>query len=95
MNTEIKTYNEKQAFADKEICSLLASAIGSKLPEAEGKIWHSHPVWFLNGNPIVGYSKQKPGIRLMFWSGAGFEEDNLNIRSKTHIVLCNGYLIIY
>ena len=50
---------------DKEICDLLANIIDSELAEAESKIWHAHPVWFLNGNPIVGYSKQKKGIRLM------------------------------
>lgn len=47
------------------------------LPNAENKIWHRHPVWFLDGNPIVGYSKLKAGIRLMFWSGASFEEAKL------------------
>ena len=36
----------------------------------------------MEGNPIVGYSKQKPGIRLMFWSGASFEEDGLNVVGK-------------
>jgi hypothetical protein len=49
------------------------------LTEAENKIWHAHPVWFLDGNPIVGYSKQKKGIRLMFWSGKSFDEDKLNV----------------
>ena len=65
---------------DREICNLLAREINLHLPKAENKIWHSHPVWFLDGNPIVGYSKQKPGLRLMFWSGADFEEDALSIR---------------
>ncbi|MDP3469094.1 MAG: DUF1801 domain-containing protein [Daejeonella sp.] len=79
MNLEIKTFNEKLIPEDKEICDLLASTIDAELPEAESKIWHAHPVWFLAGNPIVGYSKQKPGIRLMFWSGADFNEEGLNI----------------
>ena len=52
------------------------------MAEAELKIWHSHPVWFLDGNPIVGYSKQKKGIRLMFWSGADFNEENLNVKGE-------------
>jgi Domain of unknown function (DU1801) len=82
MKPEIQAYNDKQTIADKEICNLLASAIDSELTEAENKIWHAHPVWFLDGNPIVGYSKQKPGIRLMFWSGADFEEENLSIRGE-------------
>jgi hypothetical protein len=73
-------YNDKQATEDKEICNRLAEIIDQKLVEAESKIWHGHPVWFLDGNPIVGFSKQKAGIKLMFWSGADFEEDKLNIR---------------
>ncbi|HOY11577.1 MAG TPA: DUF1801 domain-containing protein [Saprospiraceae bacterium] len=80
MNQEIKNYNEKLTPADNEICSELATIINSELTNAESKIWHAHPVWFLDGNPIVGYSKQKKGVRLMFWSGADFEEANLNVK---------------
>ncbi|OFX26055.1 MAG: hypothetical protein A2041_09215 [Bacteroidetes bacterium GWA2_31_9b] len=82
MNSEIHTYNNRQIKVDKEICNLLATKIDSEITEAESKIWHSHPVWFLNGNPIVGYSKQKEGLRLMFWSGASFEEEKLNLIGK-------------
>jgi len=77
MNREIKAYNNKQSAEDKMICNTLAEEIDNNLTKAESKIWHSHPVWFLDGNPIVGYSKQKAGIRLMFWSGVSFEEENL------------------
>lgn len=66
MHTDIKSYNNKQTTSDKAICNRLATIIDSELAEAENKVWHAHPVWFLEGNPIVGYSKQKPGIRLMF-----------------------------
>ena len=82
MIEEIKTYNEKQILEDEEICNLLANTINNNLKEAESKIWHAHPVWFLDGNPIVGYSKQKKGIRLMFWSGADFDEANLNVKGE-------------
>ena len=80
MNQEIKNYNEKLDAADIEICNELATIINAELTNAESKIWHAHPVWFLDGNPIVGYSKQKKGVRLMFWSGADFEEANLNVK---------------
>ena len=79
---EIKTYNENLIANDKAICNALAAIIDRELTEAESKIWHSHPVWFLDGNPIVGYNKQKSGIRLMFWSGADFEEDDLIVRGE-------------
>lgn len=75
---EIKAYNDSQTPSDREICDALAEAISRGLPKAENKIWHAHPVWFLDGNPIVGYSKLKAGIRLMFWSGASFDEEDLS-----------------
>ncbi|MFH1119959.1 MAG: DUF1801 domain-containing protein [Bacteroidota bacterium] len=79
MNIEIQNYNQKQTTVDAEIFSLLATIIDGELAGAESKIWHAHPVWFLDGNPVVGYSRQKAGCRLMFWSGADFEEAQLNV----------------
>lgn len=82
MHPETLKYNDQLEANHKEVCDLLAEEIDRNLPKAENKIWHAHPVWFLDGNPIVGYSKQKPGIRLMFWSGADFEEAGLNVVGK-------------
>ncbi len=82
MNEEIISYNSKGTSADKAICDMLSQTIDKELKKAESKIWHAHPVWFLDGNPVVGYSKQKAGWRLMFWSGASFEEDGLNVVGK-------------
>ena len=82
MNETIAKYNDLQSQDDKAIADLLAQTIDNELTEAESKIWHANPVWFLDGNPIVGYSKQKAGWRLMFWSGADFEEPALNIKGS-------------
>ncbi|MNK89544.1 hypothetical protein D3C87_1095560 [compost metagenome] len=77
MKSEIQTYNNSQTAEDKEICNLLYNIIDKNITEAENKIWHAHPVWFLDGNPIVGYSKLKGSVRLLFWSGQSFEEEKL------------------
>ena len=77
MNPTVKAFNESQTEIEADICNCLADTINMFLPDAENKIWHRHPVWFLEGNPIVGYSKLKAGIRLMFWSGTSFDEENL------------------
>ncbi|MCG8371897.1 MAG: DUF1801 domain-containing protein, partial [Balneolales bacterium] len=77
MLKEIQTYHNSYTAGDKKIFDLLYREISSGLPNAENKIWHSHPVWFLEGNPVTGYSKQKKGVRLMFWSGMSFEEESL------------------
>lgn len=78
MHPNSKKYNEGQADADREICDVLANEIEEGLPEAENKVWHSHPVWFLEGNPIVGYSTLKEGVRLLFWSGQSFTTGGLS-----------------
>ena len=77
MNKDVQAYNNSESANDKAICDLLATEIDSNLPEAANKIWHAHPVWFLEGNPIVGYSKMKDSVRLLFWSGQSFEEAGL------------------
>lgn len=82
MNPEIIAYNNKQIEADKEICDLLMQEINKHLPEAESKVWHAHPVWFLDGNPVAGYSKLKDSVRLLFWSGQSFDEPALANEGK-------------
>ena len=77
MHPDTRTYNAAQSPGDKAICDLLADEIDRALPDAENKVWHGHPVWFLDGNPVVGYSKQKACIRLLFWSGQSFDEPGL------------------
>lgn len=80
MHPQICDYNSKQNENYKVICDLLEDIISSELGREENKIWHAHPVWFINDNPIVGYSIQKKGVRLMFWNGADFDEVGLNVK---------------
>lgn len=77
MKPEIETYNLALSETERAISQLLATEIIQQLPEAEYKIWHGHPVWFLEGNPVAGYSKLKGCIRLLFWSGQSFDEPEL------------------
>ncbi len=74
MIQEIQDYHHKQSISDQAICDLLNTLICENLKFTENKIWHAHPVWFIDGNPIVGYSKLKSCIRLLFWSGQSFDE---------------------
>ena len=75
--TTIDAYHAAQTPEDWAICDALRTGIDKGLPEAESKIWHAHPVWFLDANPIVGYSKLKSCIRLLFWSGQSFTTPGL------------------
>jgi hypothetical protein len=77
MNKDVQAYHEALALSDQEISAILFREISGCMPEAENKVWHRHPVWFLDGNPIVGYSKLKDSVRLLFWSGQSFDEPGL------------------
>ncbi len=82
MNQAINAYNGKLAGPDAEIGKALCRIISCSLPDAESRIWHGHPVWFLDGNPIAGYSKMKDGMRLLFWSGQSFKQPGLSPEGK-------------
>ena len=77
MNSTIQPYADAQNENDKAICNKLKQLIDDNLPEATSKIWHGAPVWFIDGNPIVGYWVRKHDVRLLFWSGQSFEELDL------------------
>lgn len=78
MNKDIRAYNSVFSKEDKKICDKLAKEIDAGLPKAESKVWHRTAVWFLDGNPIVGYAKRKDSVQLLFWSGQSFGEEGLN-----------------
>ena len=82
MHSEIDAYNHARLPSDRSICKLLAHQIDLRLPDAECRIWHGHPVWFINDNPIVGYCKLKDSIQLLFWSGQSFDEGGLRAEGK-------------
>ncbi|MFZ6022752.1 MAG: DUF1801 domain-containing protein [Patescibacteria group bacterium] len=75
--TTIEEYNNSLTSQEQAISAKLQTIINTELTNATSKLWHGAPVWFLDGNPIVGYSSQKRGLRLMFWSGADFGENQL------------------
>lgn len=77
MNKDVQKYHAKLDYEDKLICEELYRLISLNLPNAENKVWHAHPVWFLDGNPIVGYHKLKDNVRMLFWSGQSFDEPGL------------------
>lgn len=77
MDTTITDYNTAQTGSSREICEKLAQEISLGLPTAESKVWHGHPVWFLEGNPITGYAVRKNNVQLLFWSGQSFDEPGL------------------
>lgn len=92
MNTNIQKYiGNLEDKVDRDICYELQDLIDTNLSFTESKIWHAHPVWFINGNPIVGFSKLKQHVRVMFWSGQSFNEDKLDLKGEKFKDAAIGY----
>jgi hypothetical protein len=79
---DILTYQEQLDDESRAICDVLLATIESELPDAERKVWHAHPVWFFDGNPVVGYDRLKASVRLLFWSGQSFTEPGLAVEGS-------------
>lgn len=82
LHPAVVQYHQAQRPEVQALCEILAGEICAALPEAEHKVWHGHPVWFLDGNPVVGYSKLKDSVRLLFWSGQSFDVAGLTPEGK-------------
>lgn len=77
-SSDILNYESALTEWERNICEALRNEIETILPDATSKVWHGHPVWFLEWNPIVWYSKLKDSIQLLFWSGQSFDESDLS-----------------
>lgn len=75
---DIRAYQDRLDAEARPICDLLLETIERELPDAERKVWHAHPVWFFDGNPVVGYDRLKASVRLLFWSGQSFRVPGLD-----------------
>jgi hypothetical protein len=40
------------------------------------------PVWFMDGNPVVGYNATAKYVNLLFWNGQSFIEKGLTAAGK-------------
>ena len=75
----VSDYNHSLEGKNRELADRLSKLFEEVVPVAEGKVWHGHPVWFIDGNPVFGYSLKKSGIEVLFWSGQSFK--NLGLRA--------------
>lgn len=74
---DISAYQHTLDAVARPICDLLLTTIEAALPDADSRVWHAHPVWFFDGNPVVGYDRLKASVRVLFWSGQSFRAAGL------------------
>ena len=71
----IAAYTAALAPGHAAVCQQLRAEIDKALPKATSKLWHGHPVWFIDDPPVTGFNlTAKKGVSLLFWSGQLIEE---------------------
>jgi hypothetical protein len=74
----IAAYSKAQPRAFGAMCDALRKLIDAAMPKkATSKVWHGSPVWFLDDNPVVGYSIKAKAVCLLFWNGQALDEPEL------------------
>ncbi len=61
----------------RSLATKLIEMFNQALPDCKTKVWHSIPVWFQEGNPIVTYFVKKDQVFVMFWNGQKFDRGGL------------------
>jgi hypothetical protein len=73
----IAAYSQALTPELRAICEKLRELITAAIPEAASKVWHGSPVWFMDDNPVVGYSATAEAVNLLFWNGQAFGDPAL------------------
>ncbi|MEY4554216.1 MAG: hypothetical protein RL197_643 [Actinomycetota bacterium] len=84
----IDEYNEQLSPESRPLAEALCKLLAKQVPQAESKVWHGHPVWFIAGNPVFGYSLKKAGLEVLFWSGQSFKKSGLRPIGKFQAAGC-------
>lgn len=84
----VAEYNEKLNPEVRALADALCKTFTKSVPQAEAKVWHGHPVWFIDGNPVFGYSLKKAGLEVLFWSGKSFKKTGLRPIGKFQAAGC-------
>lgn len=79
---DILEYNDELEAEHRASAQMFCDQITKVIPQADGKVWHGHPVWFIEGNPVAGYSLKKSGLEVLFWSGQSFKTPGLKAIGK-------------
>lgn len=82
LSNDIVKYNDGLEAGLQKLANQFCVQIAEVIPQAEGKVWHGHPVWFIDGNPVAGYSLKKTGLEVLFWSGQSFKNPGLRAIGK-------------
>ncbi|UVJ38681.1 DUF1801 domain-containing protein [Arthrobacter sp. CJ23] len=79
----IEDYNAQLAEPLAAVAGKLEPLLRTALAGAEGKMWHGHPVWLQDNEPVAGYKAYPKYVTLLFWKGQEFGGDTGELQPGT------------
>ena len=64
------------------IAEALRAHIDTGLPEADSKVWHGHPVWMINDQPVAGFKAYPSSVTFMLWRGQSVNDDTETLQAS-------------
>ncbi|WP_026556329.1 DUF1801 domain-containing protein [Arthrobacter sp. 35W] len=71
---DVQTYAASLDGPLKAVAERLEALLDAGLPAAEGKLWHGHPVWMEDKEPIAGFKAFPRYVTLMVWQGQTLQD---------------------
>ncbi|HZK35581.1 MAG TPA: DUF1801 domain-containing protein [Aeromicrobium sp.] len=65
----IGEYVESMSETLRPVGEKLTQVLDGSLPEADGFIWHGHPVWMVGDSPIAAFKAHSAHVTFMIWKG--------------------------
>ena len=65
----IDEYVESMSETLRPVGEKLTQVLDGSLPEADGFIWHGHPVWMIGDSPIAAFKAHATHVTFMIWKG--------------------------
>ncbi len=75
---QISQYHKKHSSQQAKVMKALREELDRALGQEHSKLWHGAPVWFVDQNPVAGYSVNSRGVCLLFWNGQAFKDPSLH-----------------
>jgi hypothetical protein len=67
----------------REVADAVRAVVDAELPEAEGVVWHGHPVWRVGGEPAVLLKAHPNHVTFGFWRGQALADPSGRLEPGT------------
>ena len=85
----IDEYNSTLPEGLAPIGEQLTRLLDEALPEADGLIWHGHPVWMSGRSPVAAFKAHGSHVTFMLWAGQSITDRSGRLEASGSATMTN------